>query len=216
MNKDREKKLHLFLLAAVMSMLIWSVIKPFNYGTWALEVIPAVLGLGIVIALYRRFPFTALAYIIMAILSILMFIGGHYTYSLVPVFTWLKEHFHLERNYYDRVGHFLKGFFVIVVREVLLRKTPLQKGGWLAAISVSISLAIAAVYEIIEWVVAKAAPGKKTTKEFLGTQGDIWDTQWDMLLNLLGAVLALVLLAKLHNKMLARFSLKKFKSGEDR
>ncbi|PLS18208.1 hypothetical protein CVD28_07920 [Bacillus sp. M6-12] len=129
------------LFLAVAAVFIWSVIKPAGYLTWALEITPAVVGLIIIIATYNRFRLTTLSYIIIAILAIIMFVGGHYTYSKVPLFDWVKDYFNLDRNHYDRFGHFLKGLFVIFIREVLLRRTPLTKGAWLVAITTSISLA---------------------------------------------------------------------------
>ncbi|MGX1901661.1 DUF2238 domain-containing protein [Thermolongibacillus altinsuensis] len=210
MNKVR--KIHLFLLLVVAAVFIWSAIKPASYLTWLLEVSPAVVGLIIVIATYNKFRFTTLSYIIMTILAIIMFVGGHYTYSKVPLFNWIKDAWHLERNHYDRFGHLLKGLFVIVLREILLRKTPLTKGSWLFTIATSMSLAIAALYEIIEWLAFKIGSkiGKEgnATKNFLGTQGDIWDAQWDMLCALVGSVVAWLIFSKLHNRLLQKEGIK--------
>ncbi|WP_027409763.1 DUF2238 domain-containing protein [Anoxybacteroides tepidamans] len=202
MRKHLHWKAHLFLLLIVIAAFIWSAIKPTNYGTWILEVSPAVAGLIIVIAVYNRFPMTTLSYTIISVLAISMFIGGHYVYSNVPLFNWIKDAFHLERNNYDRFGHFLKGLFAIVLREILLRKTPLTKGLWLSTIAVSITLSIAALYEIIEWAVAKIVKQARTVHDFLGTQGDPWDTQWDMLFCLVGSIVALFIFSKWHNKLL--------------
>jgi putative membrane protein len=186
MKKDGIKIIHLLLLLVVIAVFIWSAIKPASYLTWMLEVSPAVVGLIIVI------------------LAISMFIGGHYVYSKVPLFDWIKEVCNLERNHYDRFGHLLKGLFVIVLREILLRKTPLTKGPWLFTIVISMSLAIAALYEIIEWLASKIAKGGKAIKDFLGTQGDIWDTQWDMLCCLVGSIVALLIFSKLHDRLLKK------------
>ncbi|KAA9018330.1 DUF2238 domain-containing protein [Niallia endozanthoxylica] len=202
MIKEKSTKIHLFLLLAVAAVFIWSVIKPAGYLTWALEVTPAVVLLIIIIATYNTFRLTTLSYIIIAILAIMMFVGGHYTYSRVPLFNWIKDDFHFNRNHYDRFGHLLKGLLAIVIRELLLRKTPLTKGPWLGTITISISLAIASLYEIIEWLVSKITKGGKAAKDFLGTQGDIWDTQWDMSLTLGGSILALFIFSKLHNRLL--------------
>ncbi|HFK1550410.1 TPA: DUF2238 domain-containing protein, partial [Bacillus albus] len=179
MIRDKSKMIHLFLLLIVTAVFIWSVIKPARYSSWAAEAIPAVLGLIIIIAIYNKFRFTTLSYIIIAILAIIMFIGGHYTYSKVPLFNWIKDVFDLNRNHYDRFGHLIKGLFTIVIREILLRKTQLTEGPWLVTICISVSLAIAALYEIIEWLAFKIAKGGTTAKDFLGMQGDIWDAQWD-------------------------------------
>jgi putative membrane protein len=202
------RKVHLFLLLVVTAVFIWSAIKPASYLTWLLEVAPAVVGLIIVIAMYNKFRFTTLSYVIIAILAISMFIGGHYIYSKVPLFDWIKDAYDLKRNHYDRFGHLLKGLFAIVLREILLRKTPLTKGPWLFTIVISISLAIAALYEIIEWLVSKISKGGEASKDFLGIQGDIWDTQWDMLCCLIGSIVALLIFSKLHNRLLKKEGIK--------
>ncbi|MDQ0218625.1 DUF2238 domain-containing protein [Peribacillus cavernae] len=204
MNKDKVPVIHIFLLAVVAAVLIWSVIKPNSYATWALESVPALAGLILVAATYKRLRLTTLSYVIIALLAISIFIGGHYTYEKMPVFNWIKDDYDLKRNHYDRLGHFLKGLFVIVIREILLRKTALTKGGWLAVISMSMMLAIAALYEIIEWLVSKISHGGKAARDFLGTQGDIWDTQWDMSLTLVGTILALIFISRLHNRLLKK------------
>ncbi|HDR7720008.1 DUF2238 domain-containing protein (plasmid) [Bacillus albus] len=204
MIRDKSKMIHLFLLLIVTAVFIWSIIKPARYSSWAAEAIPAVLGLIIIIAIYNKFRFTTLSYIIIAILAIIMFIGGHYTYSKVPLFNWIKDVFDLNRNHYDRFGHLIKGLFIIVIREILLRKTQLTEGPWLVTISISVSLAIAALYEIIEWLAFKIAKGGTTAKDFLGMQGDIWDAQWDMSLALVGSILALLTLSTLHNRLLKK------------
>lgn len=194
---------HVLLLLAVIAVFIWSVIKPASYSSWVLEITPAIIGLIIALSTYKKFRLTTLSYFIISILAILMFIGGHYTYSKVPFFNWIKDTFDLKRNHYDRFGHFLKGMFGIVIREILLRKTLLTKG-ILFWIVTSISLAISAMYEIIEWISFIIGKGGKTAKNFLGNQGDIWDAQWDMLLTLAGTILALLCLSKLHDKLLQK------------
>jgi putative membrane protein len=208
---DKKTKLHIFLLVVVIAVLIWSVIKPAVFWTWVAEVSPAVVALIIIIFTYKKFRLTSLAYWIIAILSILTFIGGHYTYAEVPLFNWIKDEFHLHRNHYDRFGHFLKGLSAIVVREILIRNTPLTKGAWLFAISTSIVLAIAALYEIVEWLSTKLPYAKKTTEDFLGMQGDKWDAQWDMSFALIGSILALLIFSKLHNQQLRKVNDKQSK-----
>lgn len=203
MNKSR-KKIHLLLLCLVFSIFIWSAIKPAGYLIWLMEVLPAVVVLIIVIVSYNKFRLTTLSYFIIAFLSIVTFIGGHYTYSEVPLFNLIKEQFDLQRNHYDRFGHALKGLIIIVVREILLRKTPLTKGKWLITISLSFQLALAAIYELIEWLAFKISKGKQAAHDFLGTQGDIWDSQWDMACTFLGSIIALLLFSKLHNKLLKK------------
>ncbi|MEH7235051.1 DUF2238 domain-containing protein [Bacillus sp. JJ1562] len=203
MKRDKKSTLiHIFLLFIVLSVLLWSGIKPNTYRDWALEVVPSVIGIIILISTYNKFRFTTLAYVIIAILCILTFVGGHYTYAKVPLFNWIKEEFHLNRNHYDRFGHFLKGLLAIVIREIIIRKTELKKGFWVVTFVLSATLAIAALYEIIEWLVSKIAHGGKAAKDFLGTQSDIWDTQWDMSLTFLGSILALLIFSKLHNRLL--------------
>nr|WP_216367123.1 DUF2238 domain-containing protein [Geobacillus sp. MR] len=203
-EQAKQPRVHGLLLLVVAAVFVWSAIRPTSYAVWALEVTPALIGLVIVIALYRRFRLTTMSYVIIAILVIIMFIGGHYIYSKVPFFNWIKDVFHLERNHYDRFGHFLKGMFAIVLRELLLRKTPLPRGAWLFIIVTGMSLAIAALYEIIEWLVSIIFKGGKASKDFLGMQGNIWDTQWDMLCTLIGTMIALWLLSKWHDRQLAR------------
>ncbi|KXG09264.1 Inner membrane protein YjdF [Anoxybacillus sp. P3H1B] len=204
MAKSQHLKEHLVLLFLVTAALIWSAVKPASYLTWLLEVSPAVAGLLIAILLYRRFRLTTLSYAIISLLAISMFIGGHYVYSNVPLFNWVKDTFDLERNHYDRFGHFLKGLFAIVLREILLRKTSLTRGGWLFLIVMSMMLAIAALYEIIEWIIGQLAKQVKQVQDFLGTQGDIWDTQWDMLFCLIGSILAWLALSKIHDRFLKK------------
>lgn len=202
MGTSKQLKIHLGLLLVVIIIFIWSIIKPASYLDWLAEVSPAVVILIIVIATYNKFRFTTLSYCIIALLSILTLIGGHYTYSEVPLFNWIKEEFHLNRNNYDRFGHFLKGLSAIVVREILVSFTPLKKGAWLSGITISIVLAIAALYEIIEWLSTKISKGGKTSKDFLGMQGDQWDAQWDMSLAFVGSILALIIFSKMHDKLL--------------
>lgn len=204
LDKNKHRKIHVILLFIVLIIFIWSVIKPASYLDWLAEVSPAVVAIIIVVAIYNKFRFTTFSYIIIAILSILTFIGGHYTYSEVPLFNWIKEEFHLKRNDYDRFGHFLKGLMAIVIREILIRKTPLVKGAWLTGITISIMLAIAALYEIIEWLSTKFSKGSNVAKDFLGMQGDRWDAQWDMLSAFLGTILTLLLFTKLHDKLLKK------------
>ncbi|MBM7691451.1 putative membrane protein [Peribacillus deserti] len=203
MRKAKSSKTHIFLFLIVTAFFIWSLIKPAGgYGLWAAEVAPAAVGLIIVIVTYNRFRLTTLSYIIIAGLAIMTFIGGHYTYTRVPLFNWLKDAFDLNRNHYDRFGHLLKGLLAIVIREIVLRQTQLSRGSWLVAIVTSISLAISSLYEIIEWLSLIITKGGKESKNFLGTQGSMWDAQWDMSLTLIGTILALSFLSHLHNRLL--------------
>ncbi|MBU0903656.1 MAG: DUF2238 domain-containing protein [Firmicutes bacterium] len=201
---DSAFKVHLSLLFLVIAVLIWSVIKPTEFLTWVAESSPAIVALVILIATYRKFRLTTLSYTIIAILSILTFIGGHYTYSEVPLFNWLQDTYDLKRNHYDRFGHFLKGLSAIVVMEILIRKTLLKRGAWLKGITISIILAIAALYEIVEWLSTKLPYAQKEKEDFLGMQGDRWDAQWDMFLALSGSILALIIFSRLLNKQLKK------------
>ncbi|WP_420828154.1 DUF2238 domain-containing protein [Cytobacillus citreus] len=209
MARARGTIIHILLLLLVASVFIWSVIRPAGYLIWTMEVLPAVVVIIIAIVTYNKFRLTTLSYVIIAILSITMFIGGHYTYSKVPLFNWIKDYFDLNRNHYDRFGHFLKGLFAIVIREILIRKSPLVKGPWLVAVTLSFSLSIGALYEITEWLASKVTQGKKASTEFLGTQGDVWDSQWDMSLTLIGSIIALIIFSKLHNKLIANLKNRK-------
>jgi putative membrane protein len=197
------KRLHLTLLAAVGAVLLWSGIRPHDYFTWFLEVIPALVGFVLLAATYRRFRFTDLAYVLMAIHACILMVGGHYTYAEVPLFHWIRDAFHLARNNYDKVGHFAQGFIpAILTREILVRTSPLRPGKWLSFLTVSVCLALSAVYEFIEWWVALATG--EGAEAFLGTQGYVWDTQSDMLYAAIGAILSLALLSRVHDRMLAR------------
>ncbi|ATP39175.1 hypothetical protein CSE16_03530 [Solibacillus sp. R5-41] len=206
MNSTKQKNIHVLLLIIVVIVFIWSFINPKAYLDWLAEVSPAVCIIIIVIATYNKFRFTTLSYCIIALLSIFTFIGGHYTYSEVPFFNWIQDEFNLKRNNYDRLGHFLKGLGAIVVREVLISFTPLKKGAWLSTITISFMLAIAALYEIIEWLSTKISKGSQSSKDFLGMQGDKWDAQWDMFLAFIGSVLTILIFTKLHDKLLRRKS----------
>ncbi|WP_420489566.1 DUF2238 domain-containing protein [Neobacillus niacini] len=192
MSHKKGSWVHLFLLLIVILVLIWSLIKPVEgYGVLLMEISPSVLVLLFLIARYNHFRFTTVSYVIIALLVILTFIGGHYSYAKVPLFTWIKDYFDLKRNDYDRFGHFLKGLMVIVIIELLVRKTALLKSKTTNFIAVCIVLAIGALYEIIEWLSTKLGHEGKSTKDFLGMQGDIWDSQKDMALLLVGSILSL-------------------------
>jgi putative membrane protein len=191
-SRKKGSSIHLFLLCIVMLVLIWSLIKPEEgYKVLFMEIVPSLLVLLFLISRYKRFRLTTVSYCIITLLVILTFIGGHYSYSKVPLFSWIKDYFDLKRNNYDRFGHLLKGLMVIVIIEILLRKTALVKSKTTNFIAVCITLAIGAFYEIIEWLSTKIGKEGKTTKDFLGMQGDIWDAQWDMALLLVGSILSL-------------------------
>jgi len=184
-----------------LGVLIWSGINPHDYPTWMLEVAPAVIAALVLWYTRERFPLTRLTYILILIHSIILMVGGHYTYAEVPVGQWLQEAFDQTRNNYDKFGHLAQGFIpAIVAREILIRKKVINYPGWRDFIIVCICLAISAFYELIEWWVALLSG--EAAEAFLGTQGYIWDTQSDMWLALLGAVIALVLLGRFHNRQL--------------
>ena len=188
-------------LGVFFLVLAWSAWKPHDYPTWWLEVLPALLAL-LVLALTRRaFPLTPLLYGLVLLHCVVLMVGGHYTYAEVPLGQWFMEWTGGSRNNYDKLGHFFQGFVpAIVAREILLRFRVVARGAWLSFIVVSICLAISAFYELVEWWVALLS--SEAAESFLGTQGYVWDTQSDMLMALLGAVLALVLLAGIHDRQL--------------
>ncbi len=198
MNKSPK-----ILFLIVLGFTAVSAFHPYDYFTWALEVLPAVIGMIVLCKTYDRFRFTDLAYFLLAIHAGILIVGGHYTYAEVPLFNWLRDYFGLSRNYYDRVGHFMQGFVpAIVAREILIKMSPLQKGKWLNFFSLCICGTITALYELFEWAVA-ALTGE-AADSFLGTQGDVWDTQKDMLMAFLGASFALLLLSRWHDRQLFR------------
>src|SRR5947207_8663929 len=191
------------LLALFAIVFIWSAVHPHDYFTWCLEVFPAVIGLVILIATARSFPLTPLLYTLLFLHAAILAVGGHYTYALVPLGDWVRDALHLARNDYDRLGHLAQGFVpAIAAREILIRRKVVRGGGWLYFIVVAICLAISAAYELLEWSVS-AATGSKGDA-FLGTQGDVWDTQKDMLLALIGALTAPPLLSRMHDRQMAR------------
>ena len=191
------------LLAIFVIALVWSAIRPHDYFTWILEVFPALIAIVILLATYRRFPLTAIAYVLICIHAIILMAGGHYTYAEVPLGYWMQHAFGLVRNDYDRIGHFAQGFVpAIVSREILIRLGVVKKRGWLFFIVVCICLAISAAYELLEWRVAVASGAKSDA--FLGTQGDPWDTQEDMATALVGAIVAQLVMPRWHDRQIAR------------
>ena len=201
----RSPRYPLALLALTIVLLAVSAYKPFDRATWWMEVAPVLVAIPILLATHRRFPLTPLAYTLIFVHACILILGGHYTYARVPPGFWVQDLFGFARNHYDRLGHLAQGFIpAIIAREILLRQTPLRRGGWLFFIVCSICLAISACYEFIEWWAALIGGAGAT--EFLGTQGDVWDTQWDMLMALVGAISAQLVLARLHDRQLASTS----------
>lgn len=195
------------LLLLVLAVLAWSGWQPKDRFTWFLEVAPVLIGLPLLALTFSRFPLTLLAYVLLAVHAVILMVGGHYTYAEMPLFNWLRDTFELARNHYDRVGHVAQGFApAIVAREILLRRSPLQPGKWLFFLTICVCMAISACYEFIEWWVALASGDEAVA--FLATQGDVWDTQWDMFLALCGALAAQLLFARLHDRQLAKLEQK--------
>ncbi len=194
-------RFHLALLAAVVAVMAWSSWRPHDRFTWWLEISPGLAALVLLAATYRRFRLTTLAYTLIALHICVLCVGGHYTYAHVPFFDWLRPLFGWQRNHYDRLGHLMQGFVpAIIAREILLRLEVLKRQRWLPFLVISICLAISAFYEFIEWWAALVSGG--AAEQFLGTQGDVWDTQTDMFLALVGAAAALVFLSRFHDRAL--------------
>lgn len=194
---------NLMLLVLLVLALLFSAINPYDGLTWWLETFPVLLGLPLVLLTAKKFPLTPLSYRLLFIHGLILIVGAHYTYARVPVGFWAQDLFDLSRNHYDRLGHLAQGFIpAILAREILIRRSALQAGKWLFFLVLCVCLAISAFYELIEWWVAIAA--QQGAVEFLGTQGDVWDTQSDMMMALIGSVLAQLLLAKGHDRALKR------------
>ena len=190
------------LLGAALIALAVSGIGAYERGTWLMEVFPILLATPLLTATRRSFPLTPLVCRLLFLHALILVVGGHYTYARVPLGTWVQEALGLARNHYDRLGHFAQGFVpAMVAREVLLRRSPLRPGRWLAFLVTCVCLAISASYEFIEWW--SALIGGASATDFLGTQGDPWDTQWDMFMALVGAVTAQVTLSRAHDRALA-------------
>ncbi len=189
----------LALLAATGLVLVWSGIQPLERGTWWLEVAPVLMGVPVLVVSHSRFRLSPLLYRLLFLHAVILMVGGHYTYARVPAGFWVQDLLELSRNHYDRLGHFAQGFIpTILSREILLRLSPLRPGKWLVFLVICVCLAFSASYELIEWWAALI--GGESAESFLGTQGDVWDTQWDMFLALLGCVSALVLLGRVHDR----------------
>jgi putative membrane protein len=190
------------LLAVVAVALVVSGIRPYDRLTWFLEVLPVLIAAPLLVATHRSFPLTPLLYWLIAIHSLVLILGGHYTYARVPLGFWIQDWFDFSRNHYDRIGHLMQGIGpAIVARELLLRTSPLAPGKWLFTIVLFTILGVSATYEFIEWWAALAS--EEASAAFLGTQGDPWDTQWDMFLAGCGAIGAQFLLERLHDRQIA-------------
>lgn len=204
MTATRE---HIALLGTVVALLILSGISPHDRLTWVLEVTPVIIAVLLLTATYQRFPLTPLLYRLIVLHAIILLVGGHYTYAEVPAGYWESDLLGLARNHYDQLGHFAQGFVPsMIARELLLRRTPLRPGAWLFFLIACICLSISALYELIEWWSAVILG--QGADAFLGTQGDPWDTQWDMFLALVGAIVAQLTLGRVHDRSLRELARK--------
>ena len=191
----------LFLLVAVAAVLAWSAIAPNDRLTWLMEVIWVLVAIPLLIATHQRFPLTRLLLWLIAVHAVILVYGGKYTYAETPLGDWARDAFELARNHYDRLGHFAQGFVpAILARELLLRLTPLRRGGWLFYLVCAACLSFSAFFEFIEWWAALIMGGDADA--YLATQGDIWDTQWDMFLAMVGASVSLLVWSRLHDRQL--------------
>lgn len=194
-------KQHFLIVALFIVGVSISAIQPHDYFTWLLEVFPALIGLLVLIATYRRFQFTNFTYWFILIHCFILFIGGHYTYAEVPLFNWIKEIFNQSRNNYDKVGHFAQGFIpAIIVRELFIRLEVVKRQSWLPFLTITVCLFISVFYEFLEWGVAIFSG--ESADSFLGTQGYVWDTQSDMLYATLGAIVMVITLSKYHTRQI--------------
>jgi len=198
-NSPRRQMIWMGIFLAV---LIWSGINPKEYGTWILEVVPAVLGAAVLWYTRNSFPLTTMTYALILVHCVILMVGGHYTYAEVPLFDWIQDEFDLMRNNYDKVGHFAQGFIpAIITREIVVRKKVFTSTRWRNFFIVCFCLGFSAFYELIEWWVALMS--EDAVDSFLGTQGYIWDTQSDMAWALFGALLAIAFLGRWHDKQLS-------------
>jgi len=190
------------LLVIVGVALILSGIAPYDRTTWWLEIFPILIVAPVLVLTARRFPLTRLTYTLLTVHALVLVVGGHYTYARVPLGFWMENFFGFARNHYDRIGHFAQGFVpAILIRELLLRTSPLRPGPWLFVLVTACCLAFSACYELFEWWTAVA--GGHAADAFLGTQGDVWDTQWDMFMALIGAMVSQLILRRAHDRSLA-------------
>jgi putative membrane protein len=196
-------KKHVLLIFLFFAGLFVSAIQPHDYFTWILEVFPAIIGFIALVLTYKRFQFTYLTYVMILLHCYVLFIGGHYTYALVPAFDWVRDVFHQTRNNYDKVGHFFQGFVpAMIVRELFIRRYVIQKKTWLALLTVCVCATISVLYELLEWLVSVTSGSAGDS--FLGTQGDIWDTQSDMLFAIIGATCMVLFFSKLLDKKIEK------------
>jgi putative membrane protein len=199
---NQPSRYELALLASLVVLLVWSGIHPHDRFTWVLEVFPILLGVPALILLYPSLRLTPLVYTLIWIHSLILMLGGHYTYAQVPLGFWMEQWFGFSRNHYDRIGHLAQGFIpAMLAREIFVRRSPLRGSRWLPFVVICFCLAFSAFYELIEFWTALASGSAAT--DFLGTQGDPWDTQWDMMLALIGSIVSLLLLSRWQDRQIA-------------
>ncbi|AOY90136.1 hypothetical protein BKP64_03780 [Marinobacter salinus] len=192
-------------LIIFLAVLVWSGIAPKDRATWVLEVLPAVIGLVLVIWCWFRYPLSPLLYWLILVHAVILMVGGHYTYAEVPMFDWFSDWFGWDRNNYDKLGHFAQGFVpALIARELVVRLSVFAHRGWASFFIICFCLALSAFYELIEWWVALAS--EQAAEAFLGTQGYVWDTQSDMAWALSGAILALMLLGRFQDRQITRLN----------
>jgi putative membrane protein len=202
----RDARIPLALLASGLAALLWSGWDPKERGTWWAETLPAMAGALLLVLTYRRFPLSTVSYVLVWFFALILMVGGHWTYSEVPAGRWVGDALGLERNHFDRFGHFFQGVIpAMLARELLVRRTPLRRGGWLFTVCVALALAVSALYELVEWWFAETFGGAAAVR-FLGSQGDVWDAQKDMLMALLGGVSSLLLLGRLQQRQIDALS----------
>jgi putative membrane protein len=203
----RSSRYEMVLLLSLVVLLLLSGIHPHDRFTWVLEVFPILIGVPVLVWIYPRFRLTRLVYTLLWLHAIILLVGGHYTYAEVPLGFWMEQAFGFTRNHYDRIGHFAQGFIpALLAREVFIRASPLGRSRWLPFVVVCFCLAFSAFYELIEFWTALASGAAAT--DFLGTQSDPWDTQWDMQLALIGAIVSLLTLSRLHDRQLAELGVR--------
>jgi len=194
-------KKYLILIILFFAGLIISAINPHDYFTWILEVFPAIIGFIILVITFKRFRFTYFTYVMILIHCYILFIGGHYTYALVPLGDWVRDTFHQARNNYDKLGHFFQGFVpAMIVREVFIKADIIKKKSWMPFLIICMCGTISLLYELLEWLVSVTSGSSGDS--FLGTQGDVWDTQSDMLFALICAICMLIFVSKILDKQI--------------
>lgn len=194
------------VIILTIAVFIWSGIKPYDYFTWFLEVIPALIAFAILALTFKKFRFSNFIYILICFHAMILMIGGHTSYAEMPLFNWIRDTFGLQRNYYDRLGHFAQGFVpALIANEIIIRKKIIIQQGWRIFFIIFTVLGFSAFYEFFEWWMALATGDSAIA--FLGTQGDVWDTQWDMFMCFLGSIIAMFTLSKYHERQLEKLNL---------